>query len=272
MGVLEEIFGEVKKPVIGMVHLLPLPGSPLYRGGGLEPIIERAVKDAKALEEGGVDGIQIENIGDRPFKKRVGPETVAFITEIVHRIKEEVSLPHGLCVLMDGNAGIAIAKATGGRWIRSTYHMEVYASYVGLMEGWAADLLRFRKAIDAEDVKVFADVHIKHASPLVHRSIDISALDTVKMGLADAIIITGKATGLPADVKDLKLIKERLSNLEVPIFVGSGVSVDNVEKYWPFIDGIIVGTSLKVDGVTWNPVDVNRVKKFMEKVKELRRE
>jgi len=270
MKCLEKIFG-VEKPVIGMIHLLPLPGAPLYEGGGLEPIIERAIKDAKALEEGGVNGIQIENFGDRLFKKKVGPETIAFVTEIVHRIKEEVNLPHGLCILMSGKASMAIAKATQGKWIRCPYYMEVYASYVGLMEGEAASLLRFRKIIDAEEVKIFADVHIKHAYPLVQRAIEISAMDTVKMGLADAVIVTGKATGLPIDINDLKAVKEKLSGTDVPVIAGSGINLDNVEKYWPYLDGMIVGTGLKVDGITTNPVDVNRVKKFMSKIKELRR-
>jgi len=260
----------VEKPIIGMVHLRPLPGSPLYEGGGLEPIVEQAVKDAKALEEGGVDGIQIENFGDRLFKKNVGPETVAFVTEIVHRIKEEISLPHGLCILMSGRAGLAIAKATGGKWVRVPYYMEVYASYVGLMEGEAAELLRFRRYIDARDVKIFADIHIKHAYPLLQRSIEDAASDAVEMGLADAVIVTGKATGSPTNPEDVKAVKERLAGTQVPVLIGSGVSVENIEKYWPYIDGIIVGTSLKVDGVTTNPVDVERVKRFMSKVRRLR--
>jgi len=269
MGSLAEIF-DVPKPIIGMIHLKPLPGSPLYKGGGLEPIIEQAIKDAKALEEGGVDGIQIENFGDRLFKKGVGHETTAFITEIVHRIKEEVDLPHGLCILMDGKAGLAIARATGGKWIRCPYYIEVYASYVGLMEGEAAELLRFRRLIDAEEIKIFADVHIKHAHPLLQRSIDESAIDAVKMGLADAVIVTGKFTGAPTDVEDLKAVKKALAGEEVSILVGSGVSLNNIEKYWPYADGFIVGTSLKVDEVTTNPVDLKRVERFMSRVKELR--
>ena len=162
-------------------------------------------------------------------------------------------------------------QATGGRWVRVPYYMEVYASYVGLMEGEGAELLRFRRYIDATDVKIFADIHIKHAYPLLQRRIEDAACDAIEMGLADAIIVTGKATGRPTNLEDIKAVKESIAETGVPLLVGSGVNVDNVERYWPYIDGIIVGTSLKVDGVTTNPVDVEKVKRFMSKIRELRR-
>lgn len=269
---LDEIFG-AKKPVIGMVHLPPLPGSPAYkRGAALQSIFKRAIEDAKALAEGGIDGIQIENIGDRPFRKGVGYETVALVTEVVHRIKEEIDLPHGICLLMSGRASLAVAKATGGKWIRSTYHMEVYASYIGLMEGEAAELLRYRQHIDAEDIKIFADVHIKHAYPLLVRSTELSAIETAEMGLADAVIVSGSRTGMPADLEEVKRTKEQMGKIGCPLLLGSGARLENIEHFWPFIDGVIVGTGLKKGGKTFEAVDPEKVREFMRKVAELRAE
>lgn len=267
MSILEEIF-DVEKPVIGMVHLLSLPGSPKYAGGGLQPVLERALTDAKALMEGGVDGIQFENFGDKLFVKGVRPETIAFMTAVICRVKEEVDLPHGVCVLMSGISALCVAKATGGKWIRAPYYTEVYASYVGLVEGEAAEILRKRRDIDASEIRIFADVHIKHAHPLLQRPIEDAAKDAVEMALADAVIVTGKATGSPADVEDVKRVKSILA--DTPVLVGSGVNVNNIDKYWEYCDGFIVGTSLKIGGLTENPVDIKRVKTFMGRVRELR--
>ncbi len=265
--VLEEIFG-IKIPVIGVVHLLPLPGSPRYDGTSVKKIAEQAIKEAGIMAEEGINGIIIENFRDNPFFKKVGPETVAAMTYIASRVKENVDVPIGLCVLQsDGIAAVAISKSVEASFIRIPYYTETYVVDTGLMDSIAAELQRYKKNLGC-DVKVLADVHIKHGYPLAQRNIEYSAEDAYYRGLADAIIITGRKTGGETRVEDVKVVREALP--EIPIIVGSGVSTENVEKYLPFVDGIIVGTSLKKGGITEEEVDPKRVRELMNKVEDYR--
>ncbi len=255
------------KPIIGMVHLLPLPGAPLYDGKGLEPIIARAIKDAQYLQEGGVEAIEIENFSDPSyFPGQVGPELVASMAIVADRIRQTVDIPMGICILADPMASLAVAHGVEATFIRATFFTEASVDVSGLVLGRPHEILRFRKFLDPT-IKIFADVHIKHSAPLVNRPIEESALDAVYF-LADAMIVSGTRTGAETPLEDVKKVKMAVG--EFPVLVGSGTKTPNVESLLEDADGAIVGTSMKVDGVSANPVDPERVIAFMKAVKELR--
>jgi len=263
---LRDIFG-VKKPIIGVVHLLPLPGSP--RAVPLKKVVERAVRDAKAYEDGGVDSIILENFGDAPYLAgSVGPEIIASMTAVAFKVSENVNVPIGVNVLRnDAKAALAIAHAVGGKFIRVNIHVGAYVTDQGIIEGAAYETLMLRKLLNAK-VAIFADVHVKHAYPLWNLDIGYAAKDTVTRGLADAVIITGKSTGEPPTMGDILSVKEVLKG--TPVFVGSGIDVKNVGVYLEVADGLIVGTSLKIGGETRNPVDVEKVKMFVKEANNYR--
>jgi membrane complex biogenesis BtpA family protein len=267
---MREIF-KVDKPIIGVVHLPPLPGSPKHTLP-IEKILERALKDAKTYSDGGIDGIIIENFGDVPFyPDKVGPETIAAMTHVASRVEDAIDIPIGIQVLRnDAEASLSIAKIVGGKFIRINILCEAMVTDQGIIQPRAYDIQRFRKFIGAENIKIFADVHVKHAAPLAERDIGDSAEDLVYRSLADAIIVTGVLTGKQTDIRKVEKIKSRKSLANVPVLVGGGVHRGNVEEYLPFCDGIIIGTSLKVNEITTNPVDPQKVKEFMKKVNEIR--
>ncbi len=262
-----EVFGS-RKPVIGVVHLLPMPGSPGYRFN-LDEVVKRAVGDAEAYYEAGFNGIIVENYGDIPYyPNRVGPETIASMTYIATRIRDRVDIPVGINVLRnDAISAIAIAHVVGGRFIRVNVLTEAYVTDQGIISGRAYEVLRYRSIIGAGDVMIFADVHVKHAYPLLHRSIEDSALDMVHRGLADALIVTGRRTGMPPDVSTVASVKKAVG--DVPVIVGSGITEDNVGGYVDYCDGFIVGTSVKRGRVTLNPVDRILARRLVKKLRDL---
>ena len=227
-----------------MVHLRALPGAPLF-GGSLDQVIETAMADANALAAGGCDGIVFENFGDRPFHKRVGPETVAAMTRVIAEVRPR--LPFGVNVLRnDARAALAIATATGAQFIRVNVHVGVMATDQGIIEGEAAETLRLR----APHILIFADYLVKHATPIGEHS----ARDLRERGLADALIISGSETGAPADVQRLSATR---AAIDAPILIGSGLTAENAVNYAD-ADGAIVGTSLKHEGRV-DPLRVQRV-------------
>lgn len=254
------------KPVIGVVHLLALPGSPRFCGSLCE-VLSRAVDDARALAQGGVHAILVENYGDAPFyRDRVPPETIASMTVAASDVARSVSIPVGINVLRnDATAALSIAAAIGGQFIRVNVHTGVTATDQGLIEGRAAATLRLRHRLGFDSGKqrihIFADVHVKHATPLGDRSLLDTARDTLERGLADALIVTGPSTGAPCDLEEGGKIKEHMPHARV--LVGSGVTPQNVRDCLTKGDGVIVGTSLKVDGIVTNPVDPDRVRRLI---------
>jgi len=269
MSLLDEIF-EATKPIIGMVHLPPLPGSPSYKNQRIDQISEGAVQEAKALEGGGVDGLIVENLGDAPYlKTNVGLETVSAMTLITSNVIEAVKIPVGVNILRnDVKAALAVAYVTGGRFIRANVFTDTVLTDQGIIEPSAPELLRYRRFLGAERVKVFADVHVKHGVLLSLKPIEQSAVDAAYRGLADALIVTGARTGVEPDLEDLKRVKGAVP--DTPVLVGSGASKENIVKLLEYADGAIVGTYFKKDGITANRVDKGRVKSFMETVRELR--
>ena len=227
------------RALFGMVHLGPLPGSPLFVS--LEEVLELALHDARALVAGGCDGFAIENFGDRPFTRgRVEAETVAAMTRVIAEIAREVRVPFGVNVLRnDALSALGIAAATGAAFIRVNVHTGAAVTDQGIIEGEAYATLRKRAAL-APDVLIFADYLVKHATPMG----EVSAKDLRLRGLADALIVTGAETGAAADPARLRELREQT---DAPLLLGSGLSADNAHAFAD-ADGAIVGTSLKSDG------------------------
>lgn len=266
---IKDIFGTYK-PIIGMVHLLPLPGSPFY-SGDFKKILDRAVREAKILEEAGVDGLQVENMWDHPYlrDKEIGHETTAALSVAAFKVIESVNIPVGVNCHLNGNIqAIAAAVASGARWIRAFELANAYISNAGIIEGSAPHLMRYRRMIGADNIKILGDVLVKHGSHFItsDRGIGEQAhdIETVK---GDAVIVTGGATGQKPSVEDIKEVRDSVS---IPVFVGSGLTSENIKEFIQVIDGAIVGSEFKEDGVWQNPVSFERAKKFMDIVRSLR--
>ena len=258
------------KPIIGMVHLRPLPGSPRYTGKGISGALEAALYDAKALESGGVDGLLIENYGDSPFKPTpTDPETVASMTAIGKEISRQTKLPSGVNVLRNGAlAALAIAHVIGARFIRVNVLTESMLTDQGVINACAHDLMRYRRRLGATDVHVFADVRSKHAAPIVSRPVEESARDAAYRGMADALIVTGPHTGAEPDRDQLRRVKESVPDR--PVLIGSGLTSRNAAEELREADGAIVGTSLKENGLIEKPVDETHVRELVESVARVR--
>ncbi|MEN8116981.1 MAG: BtpA/SgcQ family protein [Bacteroidota bacterium] len=260
----------LNKNIIGMVHVGALPGTP-KNNQTVESIIEGAVSDAKILFEEGVDTIMIENMHDRPYMNRkVGPEVVSAMTAVGLELKKVVDIPLGIQILAGANKeALAVALAAGFEFIRAEGFVFGHLADEGIMNSDAGELLRYRKQIGAEHIKVFTDVKKKHSSHAV--SGDISIEETAKAAeffLSDGIIITGQATGEKASVEDVKAVKNAV---QIPVLIGSGIDEENIQDYRELADGFIIGSSFKKDGNWENEVDRERVREFMKKVKSLRK-
>jgi uncharacterized protein len=262
---LAELFA-VGRPIIGGIPLLPLPGSPRYEGQ-LDRIVEIAQEDAAALEAGGVDGLYIENMGDAPFSKdQAAPETVASMGRVLGELRRHTSLPIGVNVLRNcARDALAVAAVFGGDFIRVNVLSEAFVTDQGIIEGAAADLMRARRLTGAEQVAVFADVHVKHAVPLLPRPIRESALDLVERAMADVLIVSGPRTGHPPSAEDLAEVRG-----VADVLIGSGLTPDNAEALLAGADGAIVGTWFRQDSDLRNRVDPNRVRAFMDAVARTR--
>ncbi len=263
-------FGRTKV-AIGVVHCPALPGAPGNDGGPIETVYDRALRDAEAYVHGGIDGLIIENHGDIPFLKpgEIGPETAAAMAVITDRVRRSFDVPVGINVL--ANAAIpalAVAKASGAAFVRVNQWANAYVANEGFVEGEAARVLRYRAAIGAKDVMVFADTHVKHGAHAIvaDRSLAELTRDVEFFG-ADAVIATGQRTGDPVDLDELALIGRSTG---LSLLVGSGVTAGNVEGIFHHADGVIIGSFLKTGRVWWDPVDQARVSDFMQQVVALR--
>jgi membrane complex biogenesis BtpA family protein len=266
----KEIF-KTDKAIIGMIHLKPLPGAPHFKGGNLDDAYDFAMRDLEAFEEGKVDGLIIENAWDIPFSKPedIGMETVAGMSVLTERIKRQTELPIGINCLANGAIpALAVAKAADVPFVRVNEWVNAYIANEGFIEGASAKALRYRSQIKGDDIKIFADVHVKHGSHsiIADRSLADQTHDAVFFD-ADVLIATGTRTGSETQVDEIEGIKQ---NTVLPVIVGSGMSANNAEKILSVASGCIVGSSLKEDGLWWNHVDVNRVKEFMNVVFTLR--
>ncbi|MFP5332836.1 MAG: BtpA/SgcQ family protein [Acidimicrobiia bacterium] len=269
---LGEIFRE-PKPVIGVIHLPPLPGAPRYDGEPMKAIYETGVRDALTLAEGGVDGIIVENAFDLPFARpdQIGPETVAALATACAAVTQAVDVPIGItCVANGAIPALAIAKAVGARWVRVNQWANAYVANEGLLNGAASEALRYRSFIQGKDIKILADVHVKFGSHAItsDRSIAEQARDAEFFD-ADVLIASGQRTGSPTEPEEVEAIRDGTT---LPILIGSGFNAETASDLLAVADGAIVGSWLKEDGEWWRPVDPERVRVLMTKVEEIRRE
>ncbi len=265
---LYQIFN-TNNPIIGVVHLLPLPTSTRW-GGSLKAVFDRAEQEATALAAGGVDGIIVENFFDAPFAKDcVDPAVVSAMTLAIDRLKTLVMLPIGINVLRnDARSAMAIAACVEAQFIRVNVLTGVMATDQGLIEGNAHQLLRYRRELGV-DVAILADVLVKHARPLGTPNLTTAVQDTIERGLADAVILSGWATGSPPSLEDLELAAAAAGN--TPVFIGSGADWDNIANLMQAADGAIVASSLKRGGKIEETVDPIRVSQFVEAAKQTAR-
>ena len=264
-GAIGEIFGR-QKVLIGMIHCPPFPGSPRYRGATMDSLYDACLRDAEALVQGGMHGLIVENHGDIPFSKPedIGPETPAFLSVVTDRVKRATGVPVGINVLANAPLpAIATAVAGGADFVRVNQWANAYVANEGFMEGRAGEALRYRSLLRAEKVRIFADAHVKHGSHAIvaDRSVTELTRDLAFFD-ADCVIATGQRTGHAASPEE---IDEIAAATHLPVLVGSGVTEDNIATILSRTNGVIVASSLKVGGVWWNPVEPDRVKRFVER-------
>ena len=261
---LQNIFN-TPHPIIGVVHLRPLPTAPRW-GGNLKAVIDRAEQEATALAAGGVDGLIVENFFDAPFTKdRVDSAVVSAMSLVVQQVKQLITLPIGINVLRnDACSAMAIATCVGAAFIRVNVLTGAMVTDQGVIEGPAHQLLRYRRELGSE-VKILADIWVKHAHPLGAPNLTNTVQDTIQRGLADAVILSGSATGIPPSQGDLELAMEAAQG--VPVLIGSGANWENIPTLIQAANGVIVSSSLKRHGQIEQPVDPIRVSRFVEAVR-----
>jgi hypothetical protein len=257
------------KPVIGMIHVGALPGTPA-NNKSVGELVESAIYEAKTYRECGVDGIAVENMHDIPYLKgNVGAEIVAAMSLICRSVKAKSGLPVGVQILAAANIeAMAVAHAAELDFIRAEGFAFAHVADEGLIESSAAKLLRYRKMIGADRVQVWADVKKKHSSHAITSDITLGAMaETVEFMRGDAVIITGNVTG---DAPKRADVKEAKANCNIPVILGSGIDVNNIADFFSIADGFIIGSHFKTDGNWQNEVDKRRVEKFMETINKLR--
>ena len=264
---------DAEKPIVGMVHLPPLPGAPKF-DGDFERVREAALRDARRLEAGGVDALLVENFGDAPFYPDDVPKhVVASMTRIATEIQEEVDLPMGINVLRnDAEAAISVAAAVGASFVRVNVHVGARVTDQGIVEGQAHETIRLREQVDVETA-ILADLDVKHSAPLADRPLDAEAVaEPVERGLAEGVVVSGAGTGHEVASDHLAAVASARDErgLDAPVFVGSGVTAENVADLLGVADGAIVGTALKEGGGTTNPVSEERVAEVVEAASEAR--
>jgi len=263
-----DFLGPKKKAVIAMAHLGALPGAPRYDAkAGVAKLIDDVAGDIERLEAGGVDAIMFGNENDRPYVFKAPLEAVAAFASIVQAVKPALKLPFGVNYLWDPEASVAVGAVTGASFVREIF-TGLFASDMGLWQPDCARASRLRSALGRSDMKLLFNINAEFAYSLDGRPIELRARSAVFSSLADAILVSGPLTGQPADQSDLRKVADAVKN--VPVFANTGVNIDNVRDVLSVADGIVIGTHFKVDGNTWNKVDGDRVKRFMDVVERLR--
>ncbi|BAA81463.1 BtpA homolog [Aeropyrum pernix K1] len=275
------------KPLLGVVHLPPLPGSTGYKARrypprlgkvwSLEEIIEYAVSEASVYEDAGFDGVILENYGDTPYPKTPGPLQVSAMTRIVREVSSAVGIPVGVNMLRNGSVeALASAYSGGGSFIRVNSLCETRLSPEGILEPDAARLaksLALLGILEERRIEILADVDVKHSQPLVETSIAQTVRDCIeRSGVPIAgVVLTGHATGGAPDADEVVAAARTASEYEVKTVVGSGVSQLNLSKYWHIADGFIIGSSIKLGGKPWNPIDKEKARLIASLAERLRR-
>ncbi len=262
----EELFG-CKSPLIGCLHMTALPGTPYHDiNFTIEEHIERLKQDAKNLEEAGFDAFVFANEGDRPYLTTVGPEIVATYTRIATEVSKVLNKPYGCGVLIDPIATLAVANAIGAKFVR-TYVSNSYAGSFGYQNFNPGEIFRYRHQIGADNVHVYTYFEAHGGTTLDTRSVEeLIGSGFAVMPLA-GMLVGGPRAGLPPESAHFAQIKKKFP--DIPLILGSGSNKDNVAELLPYADGVIVGTSIKVDGYLYNPVDPEKAKEFVRNAKEV---
>jgi membrane complex biogenesis BtpA family protein len=264
---MKDLFG-VDKPIIAMAHLPALPGTPLYDDkAGVNGIIDWVASDVEKLLRGGVDAILFCNESDRPYALKADFEAVAVMSRVVTECAPK-DRPFGVDFMWDGRAAIAVAHATGAQFVREVFS-GVYESDMGLWNTDPAAIARYRHNIGADNVKLYYNVTPEFASSLGTRSVGMLAKSAAVSCMADAILVAGPMAGTEPKISWVVEAKQAVGEL-APVLLNTGARLENLHSYLPLVDGVIVGSSLKVDGYTWNRVDEVRVRTFMDAAKVLR--
>ncbi|HOO32670.1 MAG TPA: BtpA/SgcQ family protein [Thermotogota bacterium] len=262
---LKELFN-VEKPILGMVHFLPLPGSPLYdHSGGMKKILDTARRDCESLVNAGFDGVSFSNEGDRPYLSDVSKTTVAAMSYLIGEVSRDLEVPFGLSVLSDSEAAISIGTAVNADFVR-IFLSWVFVGDWGIVNPNAGKLQRAISNVDST-FRVFANIS-GHTEPLGGRKIEDIARGAIKFGLADAVCLAGTTAG--SEIAEDDLINARKGADGSPVIVGTGTTMENVERMLELGDGVIMGTSIKVDRNTFNPVDPEAARRFMQKARHIR--
>jgi uncharacterized protein len=254
------------KTVVAMAHIGALPGAPGY-AGSVQRLIDDVAADVAKLQAGGVDAILFGNEFDRPYQLKAPPEGVAAMAAVIQAVRAEIRTPFGVNYLWDPGASVAIAAATSAQFVREIF-TGVFASDMGLWAPDCAGAARLRAQLQRPDLKLMFNINAEFAYSLDQRPIGLRARSAVFSSLADAILVSGPLTGESVDQSALAQVRDAVP--ETPVFANTGVTSDNVREILALADGVVIGTHLKVDGVTWNPVDGERVKRFMGAVEGLR--
>lgn len=262
-NVLNKIFSKDKNIIIGAIHFAPLFGYKYFPG--YEAVLKNALEDLEAFEDGGADGVIIENNYDIPHKIVADKEIVELMTRLGKEIKEKTKIPLGVSVLWnDYKSALLIAKNIGAKFIRVPVFVDNVRTSYGDIFAEPEAVINFRKEIGAEDIAIFTDIHVKHAELLENKSIDESALTAIKFG-SDAIIITGKWTGDAPNVKELEGARKAVKDF--PILIGSGANATNIKELFKYADGVIVSTSLKEGESQEDEVNVKGWQQRIDRVK-----
>jgi uncharacterized protein len=264
---LRDLFG-VQKPVIAMAHFGPLPSTPLYdQAAGVDGLLEALRRDVTRLLDGGVDGILFCNEGDRPYTFRADMADVATMARLIGELRPG-DRPYGTDFLWDPMAAVALAAATGATFVREVL-TGVYESDMGLWQPDAAAVYRYLRQLGAGSVRVMANVTPEFASPLGTRSAGERARSAVISSMVDAVLVAGPRAGAPPELAVVQEVKSAVGS-DLPVLLNTGARAETIAQFLQVADGVIVGSSLKVDGGTWNPVDPARVAAFMAAVRSVR--
>jgi membrane complex biogenesis BtpA family protein len=266
MDALSRLFG-VPKPVIAMLHLPGLPGRPQHdRAAGVAGAVVLVGRDLEALQAAGIDGVLFCNEAVLQDQLRVGPEISAALASVIGQLRRDIRTPFGVNLLWDPIASLAVARATGASFIREVL-TGVYESDLGMIEPQIGEIAGYRTAIGGDEIALFDNIAPEFASAIGSRGIADRARGAAFLRV-DAILISGPAAGVPFEMSDLRLAKEAVA--DVPVIANTGVRADRIAEIFGVADGVIVGTSLKVDGQTWNPVDPDRAQRLMEAARAAR--
>ena len=256
------------KTIIGMAHLPPLPGTPLYdAAGGMQEVRDWVRRDLAALQEGGIHAVMFCNENDRPYRLDADAASIAGVADVVASLRGELSVPFGVDVLWDPKATLAVAAATGAVFCREIF-AGAFAGDFGLWVRSAGDAFRYRRELGAEQVRLLFNINAEFAAPLAPRPLAEVARSVLFSSNPDALCVSGPITGQPVDASGLAEVAAAVHGSGVPVLVNTGFRASQAPDLLQHADGAVVGSSLKVDGVTWNPVDPARVRELMRIVND----